>query len=104
MEANGFVKFIEDDTKGAMHYVTYQNKLYSLTNDDSKKLSHIKNKGTLRMTVGLQSTDYREIPVVIDEDLTVIKAVFDYMKEISHTHYKSEYEGNILALEYIEGL
>lgn len=100
MKTKGILKFKGTESKGAMHYITYNEALVSLTTNTSRKVKHITSKGSIGIANNLLSKTFAETQVEIVEDPIYVKEVFDYMKSEKHTHYKKGYEG-LVVLKYL---
>ena len=99
MKKKGFVKFKGSESKGAMHYVEFEGDYVSITRNSSRKVKDINRKATLNVTFGLLSRDFKEVSVSIIEEINHVKKVFNFMKNLKHTHYK-EYPDDLVVLKY----
>ncbi len=99
MKKKGMVKFQGVESRGLMHYVEYEGGYVSITRNSSRKIKVINNTGKLKVTFGLLSKDYAELPVEIIEDISSVKKVFNFMKDNKHTHYKT-FVDDLVILKY----
>ena len=99
MKNKGILKFKGSESRGAMHFINYNNKFVSLTQNTSRKVKHIKKYNKLNIAFSLLSRDFNEIQVTIVEDDKMVKEVFNYMKNEKHTHYKKSPE-DLVVLTY----
>ena len=99
MKKKGMVKFQGEESKGLMHYIEYEGGYVSITRNSSRKIKVINNTGKLKVTFGLLSKDYNELPVEIIEDISSVKKVFNFMKDNKHTHYK-KFVDDLVILKY----
>lgn len=99
MKEKGFVKFKGSESKGAMHYIKYNNNYVSLTEKSSRKMKDMNKNSGLTIAFGLLSKNYNDIKVDIIEDVKVVNEVYSYMKTKKHTHYKNTSD-NLVVLTY----
>ncbi len=99
MKTKGIIKFKGTESKGAMHFITYNGDKVSLTESVSRKVEHIKANKSIEIANNLMSRTFNEMKVEISEDDRYVKEVYDFMKYEKHTHYKSGYEG-LVVLKY----
>lgn len=101
MKNKGILKFKGTESKGPMHYITFNGDKVSLTMSTSRKVKHIKLNKSIGIANTLLSKSFNDTKVEIIEDETYVKEVYDFMKASKHTHYKKGYEG-LVVLKYLE--
>ena len=99
MKEKGILKFRGSESKGAMHYIKYQDGYVSITQKTSRKVKHIKKNNSIEIALSLLSRDFRIVEITIIEDEKHVKTVYDFMLNQKHTHYKKSNEG-LVVLSY----
>ncbi len=99
MKEKGILKFKGTQSKGAMHYITYNGKTVTLTLKSSRKILDIRKSNKLLIADSLLSRNFKEIQVKTIEDIQVVKEVFELMKTKRHTHYK-DWDEELVVLQY----
>ena len=99
MKKKGMVKFQGSESKGLLNYVEYNGEFVSITRSSSRKIKDIKKNKKLKVTFGMFSRDFKEVPVSIVDDEVRVKKVFEHMKTAKHTHYK-EFVEDLVILKY----
>jgi len=97
MNNKGILKFKGKESKGAMHYITYNGNTVTLTMGNSRKVSSLKDQGYLDIAPKLLSRQFGKMEFDIVDDKTYVKEVFDYMLHSKHTHYK-KWDDNLVVL------
>lgn len=100
MKDKGLLKYKGTESKGAMHYIKYNDQYVSLTQKTSRKVKDITKENQLMIAFGLFSKAFEKVDVTIVEEETFVKEVFDFMKSNKHTHYKT-YVDNLVVLSYL---
>ena len=101
MKDKGILKFKGTESRGAMHYLTYNGDTVSLTTATSRKVKHIKVKKGIEIANSLISRTFVEMKVEIDDDIKYVEEVYNFMRLKKHTHYKTGFEG-LVVLKLIE--
>ena len=101
MKNRGILKFKGSESRGAMHFINYNNKFVSLTQKTSRKVKHIAKHNKLNIAISLLSRDFNEKRVTIIEDNKMVEEVFNYMKNEKHTHYKKSAD-DLVVLTYTD--
>lgn len=101
MKAKGILKFKNEYSKGGMHYVMFKDSKVSITLNTSRKVKAVKKNGSLLIAGHLLSRNFVETKVEIVDQTNQVKEVFEYMKEIKNTHYKT-WDDQLVILKYLD--
>lgn len=94
----GILKYKSTNSKGPMHYITFNNHVYTLTLGTSNKVKDINQTNTLNIAPALLSRSFENTTVEVIKDSNKVKEVFDYMLDNKHTHFKT-WSDDLVALQ-----
>lgn len=101
MKKKGILKFKSEYSKGGMHYVIFKDAKMSLTLSTTRKVKAVKEKGSLLIAGNLLSRNFVETNIEIIDQVDKVKEVFEYMKQVRNTHYKT-WDEHLVVLKYID--
>lgn len=87
------LKFMHEEDKGVMHYVTFEGKLVGLSVHDSKKIAFIKSHGFLNIAFDLKDTEFYKVNVSIVTDEDYVRQVYQDMLQKDNTYFKEGMKG-----------
>lgn len=93
MNKKSLVKFVHNEDNAFMHYVVFQGEVVVLSRFESKKVTHIKEHGSIEVSFDVDSSGYDILKAEIVSEPQYVEQVYNYMIETNNAYFKDGIEG-----------
>lgn len=97
MKNKGILRFKHSTGGGMMHYIIFDDRVVTLTENSSKKANEIAKTGEIAINFKKLGGEFNNLKVRIEENNEVVKNVFDEMIELKNSHFK-KFSDDLVAL------
>jgi hypothetical protein len=101
MNKLSLVKYAHGEEKGLMHYVVFEKEVVVLSEEASKKVDYVKEKGKLKVSFDIKSNEYDELEVAVITKKDYVEKVYNYMLETNNSYFEDGFE-NLCVLRLLK--
>ncbi len=93
MNKKSLVKYRHGNDTGFMHYVIFQKEVVVLSEEATRKVKYISEKGALDVSFDVDSDQYDVLKAEVITDPKYVEQVYTYMIETNNAYFRDGFDG-----------